>query len=164
MSSAVIPIDTIGLETVEAKDVLGDPKKDDEGRHWIHVGDGVSIVTPAPELHGQSIAIVIPLDKDVSIRLETAARLYAFLANGKSPHWLSRQRRWRIARALRTDDARRSGALYRDIATAYFGARRVSEDPWKTSPLKAQIARLAAYGRRLVNRDYRQLLRGRSQL
>ena len=62
----------------------------------------------------------------------------------------------------RTVDGRQSGATYRAVATAFYGAKRVAAEPWKTSSLKAQIARLAAYGRMMIDHGYRQLLRGRN--
>lgn len=58
-------------------------------------------------------------------------------------------------------DARRAGASYREVAAVYFGARRVSAEPWKTSSLKAQIVRLAAYGQSMIDRGYRDLLAGK---
>lgn len=64
-------------------------------------------------------------------------------------------------RALRCVDARDTGASYRAMATVLFGARRVADEPWKTSSLKAQVARLTVHGRMLVDRGYRRLLRGR---
>jgi len=73
------------------------------------------------------------------------------------------QRRDRIGRALRTDDAKQNSATLRDIAISYFGARRVASEPWKTSALKAQVARHVRYGQKLVKDGYRNLLRGRAQ-
>ena len=68
-----------------------------------------------------------------------------------------------MKRALRTVDGRQSGATYRAIATAFFGADRVAAEPWKTSSIKAQVARLAAYGRMMIDYGYKQLLKGKAR-
>lgn len=107
------------------------------------------------------IGVLIPFDEDWAIRLAAAERLRATLIDGTADPPLTTQRRARIKRALRAVDARRDGASYRAIATAFFGVERVADEPWKTSSVKAQIARLAAHGRMLVDHGYRMLLRGR---
>jgi hypothetical protein len=49
------------------------------------------------------------------------------------------------------------------LAVTLFGEARVADEPWKTSSLKAQVARLVAHGRMMVDRGYRHLLRGKSR-
>ncbi|NSY51703.1 DNA -binding domain-containing protein [Agrobacterium tumefaciens] len=95
--------------------------------------------------------------------MKTARRLHAAMQGQQTRGWFTAQRRKRIAQALRTDDGRRSGARFQEIAVAYFGAARVSVDPWKTSSLKAQVARLATYGRILTNQGHRHLLHGKTK-
>ncbi|GAB5471662.1 MAG: hypothetical protein Kilf2KO_46920 [Rhodospirillales bacterium] len=57
---------------------------------------------------------------------------------------------------LRTDDRGLSWVRLHNGAVL-VGA----EEPWKTSSLKAQVARLAAHGRFLIDTGYKALLRGR---
>ncbi|WP_308342243.1 DUF2285 domain-containing protein [Roseobacter insulae] len=110
----------------------------------------------------QPLGILLPLDPDWSIRIDTAQRLRTVWHGRKTPFLFTDQRRRRIGHALRTTDAKQSGARLRDIAIAYFGAGRIGAEPWKTSALKAQVARLARYGEVLVSDGYRQLLRGKT--
>jgi hypothetical protein len=105
--------------------------------------------------------ILIPIEVNWSIRMKTAQRLHAVMRGQRPRGWFTVHRRKRIAKALRTFDGRRSGASYRDFAIALFGATRVADEPWKTSLLKAQVARSAALGDKLVSHGYRDLLRGR---
>lgn len=105
--------------------------------------------------------ILLPLDDDWPIRLAAADGIRRALIDQTADPPLSRQRRDRLKRALRCVDARRAGASYREVAAVYFGARRVGAEPWKTSSLKAQIVRLAAYGQSMIDRGYRDLIRGK---
>jgi len=107
------------------------------------------------------MGVLIPLDEHWSVRLATADRLRRHLIETAVDPPLTRQRRDRLKRALRTIDARRDGASYRAVATVLFGERRVADEPWKTSSLKARVARFASYGRTLVERGHTDLLRGR---
>lgn len=150
------------VENVVFDQVIVETKRGTRGRYWSYIRTGLIVVSDATLTADHPRAVVIPLTPDWSIRIATAERLRC-VWRGRTPHALfTLQRRKRIAQALRTDDARQASARLRDIAVAYFGARRVATEPWKTSALKAQIARLAAYGRTLVNDGYRQLLRGKS--
>jgi len=107
------------------------------------------------------MGVLIPLDEHWSVRLATADRLRRHLIETAVDPPLTRQRRDRLKRALRTVDARRDGASYRAVATVLFGERRFADEPWKTSSLKAQVVRLASYGRTLVESGHTDLLRGR---
>jgi hypothetical protein len=120
------------------------------------------IVSDDPLISDKSIGVVLPFDSDWSIRIDTAQRLRAVWCGRKPRSWFTDQRRLRIGHALRTEDAKQSGARLRDIAITYFGAGRVAAEPWKTSALKAHVARLASYGQVLTGDGYRQLLRGRT--
>ena len=118
------------------------------------------LVANDAELDAEALGILIPLDDDWPIRIAAADRLRRRLIERTAdPPPLTRQRRKRLTRALRTIDGRRNGASYRAVATVFFGARRVADEPWKTSSLKAQVARLAAHGRMLIDHGYRKLLR-----
>lgn len=133
-----------------------------KGRHWACLRTGLTVVSGEPFVAERPIGILIPIDGDWAVRIETAQRIRV-LACGEIPAALfTDQRRDRIGRALRTADAKQTGAPLRDIAISYFGARRVASEPWKTSALKAQVARLASYGHALTGDGYRQLLRGKT--
>ena len=127
----------------------------------MRLRDGAVLVGGEAALNAEALGILIPLDDDWPTRVAAADRLRRRLIERTADPPLTRQRRKRLTRALRTIDGRRTGASYRVVATVFFGARRVAEEPWKTSSLKAQIARLAAYGRRLVSRGHKDLLRGK---
>ncbi|MBW3166998.1 DUF2285 domain-containing protein [Qipengyuania flava] len=103
----------------------------------------------------------MPLDGDWPTRLAAADRLYHQIIDRDADPPITRQRRDRLKRALRTIDGRQSGASYRAVATVFFGADRVAAEPWKTSSLKAQVARLASHGRMMIDQGYRNLLRGK---
>ena len=135
------------------------PNKSSEDGWQVLVG-GIVAVSTASEDTDHAIAIVVPVGDDWQVRLKAAQHMREILIGKQAKMRLTQQRRTRIARALRTDDARRSGAALRDIATVYFGQFRVAEEPWKTSALKAQTARLARYGEHLTSTGYRQILRG----
>ncbi|MEL6997661.1 MAG: DUF2285 domain-containing protein [Pseudomonadota bacterium] len=139
-----------------------DTRRGTGGRYWTRVRTGLIVVSDDELTADRPRAVILPLSPDWSIRIATAERLRC-VWRGRTPRALfTLQRRKRIGHALRTNDARQSGARLRDIAVAYFGASRVAAEPWKTSALKAQVARLAAYGRALIGDGYRQLLRGKS--
>ena len=128
----------------------------------MRLRDGAVLVTGEAALNAEALGILIPLDDDWPTRVAAADRLRRRLIERTADPPLTRQRRKRLTRALRTIDGRRSGASYRAVATVFFGARRVAEEPWKTSSLKAQVARLAAHGRMLIKSGYRNLLSGNS--
>ncbi len=149
-------------EPAAIEHVIIETRRGTDGRYWTRVHSGLIVVSEDALTADRPRAIIVPLSPDWSIRIATAERLRLVWA-GQTPRALfTVQRRKRIGHALRTVDARQSGAHLRDIAITYFGARRVDTEPWKTSALKAQVARLASYGRTLVGDGYRQLLRGKS--
>jgi hypothetical protein len=135
--------------------------RDEPGLTWARLDDGTVLVGAADSRDRKPFGILLPLDDDWPIRLAAAERLRATLIDGTADPPLTEQRRKRVKRALQTVDARRDGATYRAIATVFFGAERIAEEPWKTSSLKAQIARLAAHGHMLIDQGYRLLLQGR---
>lgn len=142
--------------------IIVDTRRGARGRYWTRVRSGLIVVSDDEFTTDQPRAVVIPFTSDWSIRAATAERLRAVWL-GRTPGALfTLQRRKRIGHALRTDDARQAGAGLRDIAVVYFGARRVAAEPWKTSALKAQVARLANYGRHLTGTGFKQLLRGKT--
>ncbi len=111
---------------------------------------------------GESYAAELPFDDAFDIRVHSARRLWRAL-NGRSAgpafHQLSRQRRQRLALALRALDARNEGATYRTIAEGLFGAKRIPERAWKTHDLRNRTIRLVRSGLALMRGGYRELLR-----
>lgn len=153
---AVLP--DIDLTASIPLESIADRKIDAEGLSWVRLKEGVNLV--GEQIGDRPVGLLLPLDGDWPVRLAAADRLYRQLINGNADPPITRQRRERLKRALRTIDGRQSGASYRAVATVFFGADRVAAEPWKTSSLKAQIARLAAYGRTMIDRGYRDLLGG----
>ena len=153
---AVLP--DIDLTAAISLDSITGRKIDADGLSWLQLVDGINLV--GNQLDGQPIGLLLPLDADWPVRLAAADRLYRQLIDRDVGSPITPQRRERLKRALQTVDGRQNGASYRAIATHFFGARRVAEEPWKTSSLKAQIARLAAHGRKMIEHGYRRLLMG----
>lgn len=107
------------------------------------------------------VGILLPLDDRWPARQANAGRLRARLLGLRAPpDPLTLQQRRRIAMALRALDGREAQAVLRTIAAHLYGADRVRGEHWKTSPLKAQVARLIAHGRHLTEHGYRALLLG----
>lgn len=127
---------------------------------WLKLENGSQLVFKSSTA-ASDVGVVVPFDDAWAVHLAAADRLYRHLRGLPVVHPLTRQRRQRLKHALRTVDGLRQGATYRRIAITFFGERRVSEEPWKTNALKSQIARLAAYGRRMIDKGYRRLLRGK---
>ncbi|WP_300057488.1 DUF2285 domain-containing protein [uncultured Roseobacter sp.] len=143
--------------------VILETKRGTRGRYWSCIRTGLIVVSDDALTADRPRAVILPLTLDWSIRIATAERLRR-VWRGQTPRALfTLQRRKRIGHALRTNDARQSGTRLRDIAVTYFGARRVAAEPWKTSALKAQVARLANYGRHLTQTGFKQLLRGKTK-
>lgn len=137
--------------------------RSEAGLTWARLDDGAVLVGEVDDLDLRPFGILLPLDDDWSIRLAAADSIRRALFDRTADPPLSRQRRDRLKRALRYVDAIASGASYRDVATAFFGNRRMQDEHWKTSSIKAQVVRLAAYGRKMVGGGYRDLLQGRSR-
>ncbi|WP_233457105.1 MULTISPECIES: DUF2285 domain-containing protein [Alphaproteobacteria] len=138
---------------------IADRKIDAEGLSWVRLKEGVNLV--GDQVGDGPVGLLLPLDGDWPTRLAAADRLYHQIIDRDADPPITRQRRDRLKRALRTIDGRQSGASYRAVATVFFGADRVAAEPWKTSSLKAQVARLASHGRMMIDQGYRNLLRGK---
>lgn len=149
--SLVASLPAVGLRSFRLADNIIERRSNEHGLSWLRLRDGA-----------EALGILIPLDDDWPIRIAAADRLRRRLIERTADPPLTRQRRKRLTRALRTIDGRRNGASYHAVATVFFGARRVADEPWKTSSLKAQVARLAAHGRMLISHGYRTLLSGNS--
>ncbi|MBB4287954.1 DUF2285 domain-containing protein [Roseospira goensis] len=157
----VAALPDLGLRSLSFADNIADLRTDDRGLFWMRLQNGAVLVGADTDTDAESLGVLIPLDEDWPIRVAAADRLRRRLIERTADPPLTRQQRERLKRALRTVDGRRDGASYRTVATVFFGARRVAEEPWKTSSLKAQVARRAAHGRMLINHGYIRLLKGR---
>lgn len=115
----------------------------------------------APNCINRPIGILLPLDNHWQVRITAAQHMRAQLLRRKPvSNSLTQQQHQRISMALRTLDARRRNANYRAIAQQFYGHSHVGQEHWKTSSLKARVARLSALGRHLTERGYRSLLLG----
>ncbi|WP_306120714.1 MULTISPECIES: DUF2285 domain-containing protein [unclassified Roseitalea] len=157
----VAALPDLGLPSVSFADNIAEQRTDDRGLSWMRLHSGAVLVRANTDTASESLGVLIPLDDDWPTRVAAADRLRRRLIERTADPPLTLQQRERLKRALRTVDGRRDGASYRSVATVFFGARRVVEEPWKTSSLKAQVARLAAHGRMLIDHGYRRLLQGR---
>ncbi|MBO6636897.1 MAG: DUF2285 domain-containing protein [Roseitalea sp.] len=157
----VAMVSDLGLQAASITEHVAERRTDEHGKSWALLPDGTVLVATSDAVDARSVGVLIPLDDHWPVRVAAAERLRRQVIERTADPPITPQRRERLKRALRCIDGRRDGATYRAIATAFFGARRVAEEPWKTSSLKAQIARLAAYGRTLVVRGHEDLLRGK---
>lgn len=133
-------------------------REDDESVAWLRLESGTQLVGEIVA-GAAPLGILLPLDEAWPARLAAAERLRRELSGLQAKPSLTPQSRERLKRAIRTVDGRRQGASYRAVAIAFFGEQRIAGEHWKTSALKAQVARLAAHGRMLIDRGYRDLLR-----
>jgi hypothetical protein len=136
-----------------------------EGLSILHSADGERIPVL---LHGDTrldrpLAAMIPLDADGLDRIEAVVRLWRSLHKPPAPPdlRLTWQQRWRLRRMFQAVDGRIDGASYREIAKAIYGAKRVSDSPWKTSALRDSTMALVKSGSALIAGGYRKLLHHR---
>ncbi|QPC42745.1 DUF2285 domain-containing protein [Kaustia mangrovi] len=160
MVHLIATLPDFGVTAAIPPDSITDRRTDADGLSWMRLKNGTSLV--GDQVDDRPVGLLLPLDDAWPVRLAAADRLYRQLIDRDADPPITPHRRERLKRALRTIDGRQSGASYRAIATAFFGADRVAAEPWKTSSLKAQVARLASYGRMMIDRGYKQLLRGKT--
>lgn len=160
--SLVAALPDIGVESANITALPTAGREIESGRLWLRLQGGAVLV--GHDISDRKpLGVLLPFDDQWPIRLAAADRLRRNLEHLPAHPTLTPLRRERLKRGLRTVDARRTGASYRAIAVAFYGERRVAEEPWKTSSLKAQVARLAVYGRMLIDHGYRYLLKGKSR-
>ncbi len=114
----------------------------------------------------QPLAVVIPLDDDLPLRVAGAVRLHRLLTVDKAgpapqSQALTAQQRQRLIQMLVALDGRLSQASYREIASVLFGGSLTSEKGWKTHPIRGRTIRLVNHAMKMVNRGYLKLLRMR---
>lgn len=132
----------------------------EDGHHWHVLTQSVTVAAPN-DIQSHAQAILIPVDNHWPKRVEAAARLRNFL-NGNSPQRIvPRTASQRICNAMRVHGGRMEGASYRQLGVAFFGENRISQEHWKTSPLKAQLARLSKYAQKMLRSGYRSILQGK---
>lgn len=128
-----------------------------------HIGNQNVAILALTKTTTNAVGILLPLDAHWQLRVEAATRARAFLTGQPTKPVIPAEHCRRLGSALRVHDGRLDQATYRDLGTALFGKTRIADEPWKTSPLKAQVARLAQYGRKMVASGYRSLLHGRTR-
>jgi len=110
-----------------------------------------------------SMAILLPLDDDLLGRIEAIQRFWQTLKARPVPRdtRMTPYQRQRFRLMMQAADGRASGASYREIGIVLFGERRVSSEPWKTSPLRATVIALVRNAFALIEGGYLGLLRHR---
>jgi hypothetical protein len=140
-------------------------KNDNFGAHGFNEND--KLTSQVVVLHGANVdgelSALIPLDGNTLGRIEALARFYSAQAGRAIPPdtRLTNQQRRRLRFLLQAIDGRINAATYREIANAIYGASRVADMPWKTSPLRDSVIALVRDGLEMVEGGYRQLLRHR---
>lgn len=106
-------------------------------------------------------AIVLPLDAAFETRLDAARRFWRAL-NGRPPGpaygALPKQAKTRHILNLRAHDARRAGAVYREIAEMLLSREPVAPRDWRDHHLRHKVRAILRRADRLVAGGYRDLL------
>ena len=112
---------------------------------------------------GGKLSALIPLDNNTLGRIEALTRFYSAQLGRAIPSdtRLTSQQRRRLRYMIQAVDGRINAATYREIANTIYGASRVADMPWKTSPLRDSAIALVKDGIAMVDGGYRQLLRHR---
>ena len=136
---------------------------DEHGHHFHHPlanGEHLTLLRLADAPSDQSLVAVVPLDLDGFGRIEAVTRLLSALHGRSVPPdtRLTRQQLQRARRMLQAVDGHMSGASHRDIAEVLFGARRLADEPWKTSSHRFAVMNLIKGGLTMISGDYRRLL------
>jgi len=143
-------------------------RQGEDGRHLVladPAGDlRVWVTDPTP---ARKLAVLIPLDGDFSLRLESARRFHRRLlgqAAGPLPRRidLTPLQRSRLILMLRAVDGHFAGASYREIAAALLdpAVGTMPARDWKTSAPHSRVYRLVKDAVALVRGGYRKLLHG----
>ena len=138
---------------------IGDMRVDDEGVH-TRVGDDLQLSFAGHDRVAGSLAVVLSFDRDFSIRLQAARRLYTAARSGHAPPVaMTSAQRLRLDRCLSALDGSLERQSYRAIAEQIFGLQAINEEPWKTATLRDATIRLVRTGRELMRGGYLTLLR-----
>ena len=139
----------------------------EEGRYGVLGTDGsVPFLNMAGRIDTGSMAILLPLDDDLLGRIEAIQRFWQTLKARPVPRdtRMTPYQRQRFRLMMQAADGRAASASYREIGIVIFGERRVSSEPWKTSPLRAAVIALARNASALIGGGYLGLLRHRRKL
>ncbi|WP_119165616.1 DUF2285 domain-containing protein [Algihabitans albus] len=159
--SLIAPLPDVGIQSAPLSDMpIADTRRDSQTT-YLKLESG-SLLVGNLSSDDKPIGVLLPFDEQWCVRLAAAERLRHLLLYGRaSAPPLTEQQRKRIKYALRVTDGLRQNASYRTIAVRFFGRARVDAEHWKTSALKAQVARLATHGAMLTHDGYRALLAGK---
>ena len=136
----------------------------EEGRYGAFgTGSPVPFLNLAGRTDAGSIAILLPLDDDLPDRIEAIQRFWQTLKARPVPRdtRITPYQRQRFRLMMQAADGRAAGASYREIGIALYGERRVSSEPWKTSPLRAAVIALGRNASALICGGYLGLMRHR---
>ncbi len=135
----------------------------EDGLHLQHQSGSldVQLLILAGNDPRRPLAAVVPLDVDGLDRIAATERLWRTLHDRAVPAGSSvtPQQRTSLKQMLRAVDGRAAHATQREIAAALFGAARVADYPWKSSPLRDKVNRLMRGGNAMIAGGYRKLLR-----
>jgi hypothetical protein len=152
-----------GQEPMPLPEVDKDSARHDPTGLSLRIGVGAALVRLLlidGAQPGMPLTALIPLDESCSERIAALTRFSQLLWDRPliADMRLTAQRRRRLRRMLQAVDGHLTGASYRDIANAMYGAERVAADPWKTSALRDSTIALVRDGRALIDGGYRTLL------
>ncbi|WP_240540258.1 DUF2285 domain-containing protein [Paracoccus sp. pheM1] len=146
---------------MRARDGLHGIVDDAGGDHRLWFPQGVARIR---------LAVLVPLDEDLMIRLNSIRRFHRLLTGRPvrpipSLLALSASERYRATLMLRAWDGAESGASRRDIAGVLFRTdfSGLSAAEWKSASERRQLARILAEARAMVGGEYLTLLRGETR-
>ncbi|WP_352600211.1 DUF2285 domain-containing protein [Mesorhizobium sp. M0047] len=106
-------------------------------------------------------AIILPLDAAFETRLDAARRFWRALDHrppGPVYGAVPKQAKTRHILNLRAHDARRAGAVYREIAEVLLSREPVAPRDWRDHHLRHKVRAILRRADRLVGGGYRDLL------
>lgn len=117
----------------------------------------------APDLPepGTPLLATVAFDAPRVPQIAGIERLAALMMEPDPPAELTAYQTDMLRRVLQGLDAALAGASLRDTAAALFGEQRMSEDWFRSSPMRDQVRYLVRRGRQLMTGGYRDLLVGR---
>lgn len=157
-----VPPDLRAREGIASDVSLAAGRHDEVGLHMRSSPGGTQLALLGDANPGEPLAAIIPLDDMAHDRLQAIERFIRSIHRQHVPDArLTAAQRRRLGLMLRCLDGRDEQASHFDVATALFGRRLVSAADWHDSAFRYQTHRLVRDGLRMVERGYRQLLRGR---
>ncbi|MDP0926546.1 DUF2285 domain-containing protein [Paracoccus onubensis] len=159
-----IPPPHIGVTNLRAF-LSGETRIAPEELHILlrEIGPGLHLIADPACNPDDPLAVLIPLDRDGLDRLAALDRLLRHLNGYQVPpdRRMTAQQRRRLKAMLRAVDGRENHASQREIAGVLFGAERIAEEHWQTSPLRDAVRDLLKDGTKMIAGGYRKLLRFR---